>query len=252
MPLINLKFKHFYITTFLLTSLSFANIPAQGQQTNNAAQTMAEILPKAPYDWGQYLRNTLHYPSTAREADIQGKVYITFIVEKDGSISNVSATKGGDLGGGLPEEAIRVVKNMPKWTPAQKNGVPVRCYFTVPINFRLQNDPNPVYHSIQVDVKPLPAFNLTAFLEKNLQYPKNALKNKVTDTVFISCIITEKGTILNPGVMRLKAVDPTLKELEDEALRLVQSMPAWSPAKIKDQAVQCHIVIPIPFTLPRK
>ncbi|MNU28447.1 Gram-negative bacterial tonB protein [compost metagenome] len=97
-----------------------------------------EVNPKAPYDWGKYLQNNLKYPNQAREDGIQGKVYVSFVVERDGSVSNVQAAKGKELGNGLPEEAVRVVKSMPKWEPGKQNGQPVRCYFTVPINFKLQ------------------------------------------------------------------------------------------------------------------
>lgn len=97
-----------------------------------------ENPPKAPYDWNKYLSNNVKYPNAAREDGIQGKVYVSFVVERDGSISNVSVAKGKELGNGLPEEAVRVVKSMPKWEPGKQNGQAVRCYFTVPVNYRLQ------------------------------------------------------------------------------------------------------------------
>ncbi len=70
------------------------------------------------YDLSAYLSNSLQYPNAAREAEIKGRVVVEFIIDKDGSVDGVRVVKGQDIGGGLPEEAIRVVKNMPPWKPA--------------------------------------------------------------------------------------------------------------------------------------
>lgn len=82
-----------------------------------------------------YLRDNIKYPEMAKESGIQGTVYITFVVEKDGSISNVKVLRG--IGGGCDEEAVRVIKNMPKWSPGKQRGRPVRAQFNMPIRFIL-------------------------------------------------------------------------------------------------------------------
>lgn len=82
-----------------------------------------------------YLRDNLKYPSLAKETGIQGAVYVTFVVEKDGSISNISIIRG--IGGGCDEEALRVVSAMPKWNPGRQNGKEVRVQFNMPITFKL-------------------------------------------------------------------------------------------------------------------
>ncbi len=83
----------------------------------------------------RYIGNKVQYPQIAIENKIEGRVYIRFIVEKDGSISNVEAIRSPHES--LEKEAIRVVSNMPKWTPAKQRGKNVRAQFTLPINFRL-------------------------------------------------------------------------------------------------------------------
>lgn len=85
----------------------------------------------------RWLSNNLRYPELAQQNNIQGKVMVKFCVEKDGSISNPVIAKGVDKD--LDKEAIRVVKKMPKWTPGKNNGVAVRSYFYLPVNFKLQN-----------------------------------------------------------------------------------------------------------------
>ena len=82
----------------------------------------------------KYMLNNVRYPEKARESGISGKVFVLFIVEKDGSISNVQVKR--DLGGGCGEEAIRVVENMPKWKPAKVGGKIVRSQFILPVIFK--------------------------------------------------------------------------------------------------------------------
>ena len=84
----------------------------------------------------QYLSNNVNYPRTAEENGIQGRVICTFVVEKDGSISDVRLAKSVDPS--LDKEAIRVIKSMPRWIPGKQDGVPVRVKYTVPVTFRLQ------------------------------------------------------------------------------------------------------------------
>ena len=83
-----------------------------------------------------FLQQNIKYPEEAKELGIQGKVFVTFVVEVDGSITDVRVLRG--IGGGCDEEAIRVVRAMPKWVPGKQRGVPVRVQFNLPIKFTLQ------------------------------------------------------------------------------------------------------------------
>jgi protein TonB len=84
----------------------------------------------------EYLYSSLRYPTLAKETNIQGTVYLTFVVEKDGSVSDVSILRG--IGGGCDEEAIKVVKQMPKWSPGKQRNVPVRVRYNLPVKFVLK------------------------------------------------------------------------------------------------------------------
>lgn len=84
----------------------------------------------------EYVAKNVKYPQIARETGVQGRVYVNFVVEPDGSVSNVSVLRG--IGGGCDEEAIRVVKNMPKWKPGKQRGKAVRVSYMLPVNFKLQ------------------------------------------------------------------------------------------------------------------
>ncbi len=84
----------------------------------------------------EYIQKNIKYPMMARESDIQGRVFVNFVVEPDGTITNVTVMRG--IGGGCDEEALRVVQSMPNWKPGKQRGSAVRCSFTVPIIFKLQ------------------------------------------------------------------------------------------------------------------
>lgn len=83
----------------------------------------------------KWLGNNVRYPQMALENGISGRVIVKFVVEKDGSVSGVTLVRGVDKD--LDREAIRVVKSMPKWQPGKNNGQAVRCYFNLPVNFKL-------------------------------------------------------------------------------------------------------------------
>ena len=82
-----------------------------------------------------YLRDNIKYPKEAQTNRVQGKVLVSFIIGKDGQLTNVKAESGP--GYGLNEEAVRVVKKSPAWTPAYLNNVPVRCKYSMPVSFKL-------------------------------------------------------------------------------------------------------------------
>lgn len=84
----------------------------------------------------QFLNANIHYPEVAEENGIQGKVVISFVVERNGTVTNVEVVKSVDPL--LDKEAIRVVRSMPQWKPGTQNGKPVRVKYTTPVTFRLQ------------------------------------------------------------------------------------------------------------------
>lgn len=85
--------------------------------------------------WSKYMERNLRYPSRAQDEGAAGKVFVSFVVEKDGSITDVSVIKG--LGFGCDEEAIKVIKKSPLWKPGKNKGVPVRVRYNMAINFQM-------------------------------------------------------------------------------------------------------------------
>lgn len=104
---------------------------------------VVEVAPEFPGGLDslmKYLQENITYPKEARDANIQGIVYVTFIVEANGSVSSVKVLRG--IGGGCDEEAARVVKEMPAWKPGTQRGKQVRVQFNLPVRFIL-HDPEP-------------------------------------------------------------------------------------------------------------
>ncbi|MBK8846954.1 MAG: energy transducer TonB [Bacteroidetes bacterium] len=99
---------------------------------------VAETMPQfknGTMDIINYMSHQIQYPAKAKNDKIAGTVLVSFIVGRDGTVSNVKIVKG--LPGGLSEEAIRVVSQMPKWTPGKMHGMPVRVKYTMPVRFKL-------------------------------------------------------------------------------------------------------------------
>ena len=100
---------------------------------------VVEVMPTFPGGQGalfEWLSKNIKYPVVAEENGVQGRVIVTFVVERNGSITDVQVAKSVDPS--LDKEAVRVVKAMPHWIPGKQNGSAVRVKFTVPVTFRLQ------------------------------------------------------------------------------------------------------------------
>jgi len=113
----------------------------QEEEEEIQEQEIFQVVENAPAFPGgdmarmKFLQDNIKYPQMARESGIQGTVYVTFVVERNGSVTDVKILRG--IGGGCDEEAMRVVKNMPKWEPGKQRGKPVRVQFNMPIKFTL-------------------------------------------------------------------------------------------------------------------
>ncbi len=106
----------------------------------NQIFTAVEVSPGYPGGenaFGQFLMNNIRYPASAKKNKVEGRVFLTFVVETDGALSNIVAVRTPSAD--LADEAIRVMKDCPKWTPGYQSGKPVRVQYTVPINFTLQS-----------------------------------------------------------------------------------------------------------------
>ncbi|MBP6977824.1 MAG: energy transducer TonB [Lentimicrobiaceae bacterium] len=116
-------------------------MPVEDQQIVEETEepyTFVEQMPDFPGGEAalrEYLMKNVTYPQLAKESDVEGTVYVTFIVDKNGNISDIKVLRG--IGAGCDEEAVRVISKMPRWNPGKQNGRPVPVRFNMPIKFQL-------------------------------------------------------------------------------------------------------------------
>ena len=113
--------------------------PKPKEEATEEIFVVVEEMPEFPGGQSalmKYLSENIRYPVIAQENGIEGRVICPFVVERDGSITDVQVVRGVDPS--LDKEAVRVIQSMPKWKPGKQRGKPVRVRFTLPIVFRLQ------------------------------------------------------------------------------------------------------------------
>ena len=205
----------------------------------------------------KWLGQNIKYPAEAIEKEIQGRVILQIIVEKDGTITNAVVAKG--VHPLLDNEALRVINQSPKWKPGKQNGEAVRVKYTLPVLFKLngkasenatkeeQNNPdeNGVYQVCEV----MPEFpggmqECMKWLGKNIKYPAEAIEKGIQGRVILQMVVEKDGSITNAKVVR--SVDPLL---DKEALRVINLSPKWNPAKHKGEAVKVRYTLPVMFRL---
>ncbi len=229
-----------------------------------------------------FIYKNLAYPEVAREEEIDGMVVIQFIIAKDGSINKGRIVR--NLGGGCGEEALRVVNSMPDFRPGCQRGKKINLLYTLPVRFKLEDDdwdyfadyrqkdevydePKDkiidildVYDTKSVDVMPrFPGCEhinqtderkecaqkaMLNFIYKNIEYPVDARIKGKEGIVVVTMIVKSDGRIENAEVFRGVSYD-----IDEESLRVINSMPAWIPGISREENVDVKVTIPIRFKL---
>jgi len=146
-----MKCLYFFAIAIFITAAN----QAVAQNTTSAKQddqifTAVESAPEYPggiNKFYEHITKNLKYPEVARLLGITGKVFVQFIIEKDGSVGEVKPVRG--IGAGCDAEAVRVLESSEKWKPAIQNSRPVRVLYTIPISFDFQKTPKPEKIGIQ-------------------------------------------------------------------------------------------------------
>ena len=237
---------------------------------NDSIYQIVEVMPEFPGGTEKmmdYLSKNIKYPEAAKEKGISGRVFLSFVIEKDGAVSNVKVAKG--IGKECDDEALRVVKAMPKWKPGLMKGKPVRVNYMLPIFFKL--DESEKYAPVkgetiapQADVKPdkngiwdiaetMPEYpggidGLRTFMQDNLTVPEKYkdMDTKAEYRIFVQFVVAEDGSITN---VELKKPEPSKKDLNDEAIRVVKAMPKWKPGTVDGKPVRVRYVLPVTYRL---
>lgn len=258
---------------FLFIGFFSANLLAQ----DNAPLSMSDKIIKEPdvipmYTGGpaemhKFIGTTLRYPADAREQNKQGLVVYTFVVEKDGTLSNFNIIHRADSL--LNQEALRILQAMPPWRPARFKGEIVRSESYVPMYFRLnpnarkascqQPQQTQAYAKenkeiIQNDrvysiVDKMPYYEagegaLGEFISANIRYPRDAYENGVQGRILCSFIVGKDGKISN-----IEVVEGIHPSLDREAMRVLSMMPGWVPGQNNGENVNVKCLLPIDFKI---
>ena len=235
------------------------------KRDNDTVYNIVEQMPEFPGKekaMMEFVTHNIHYPEEAKEKGIEGRVFVGFVIEKDGSINEVKVLKG--IGHGCDEEAVRVVKSMPKWKPGMQKGKPVRVHYQMPFFFKLSdNQPKqPVKKSSvsKADMKPdkngvyqiveeMPQYPggeaaMMEYVAKNVVYPQEARDKEISGRVFVGFIVEKDGSI--GEVKLLRGIGGGCDE---EAIRVIKGMPKWKPGKQEGKPVRVSYQMPINFKL---
>lgn len=223
------------ISVLLIAKTTFA----QQNNSSNTDSIYNFVSQKPQFPGGDsalanFLNSNLHYPSAAQKQKAEGTDVARFVVNKDGSVSDIEVLR--DIGFGCKDQVIKTLQQMPKWIPGEQNGNIVRAYYYLPVNFKINH----------VDMPQFPGGQsaLTHFMVDNLRYPPNAKANNVQGFEIVKFLIDTNGIIRNPVFVQ------TLDDACDsEALRVISAMPRWTPAKVNGKPVKMYFTLPISFHL---
>ena len=221
--------------------------PAEEVSFPDAAGKTTLLQPIFPGDLSKFLSENIKYPETARVAKAEGKVFVAFLVNEDGSLSDFKQVNSNEVHPDLVAEAIRVAKAMPRWKPGVKDGKIVATQYTLPIKFKLKSDP--LKELFDVDVQPeFPGGlqELYNFLGKEVKYPEAARKAGAQGMEVITFIVEADGSLST-----FEAVKVGRQDCSDEVIRAVKLSPNWKPARKDGKAVRVKYTLPFTFKLDK-
>lgn len=203
-----------------------------------------------------WVQKNIKYPAEAFKNGEQGRVVLSFVVEKDGSVSNIQILQ--TPGKAFSEETRRVVAASPKWKPGEQRGEKVRVRYTLPVDFRItataqdtktsENKSSGEEPFLVVDTPP--QFNggdineFRRWVQMNVKYPAEALGKNIYGKVLVTFVIEKDGSVGNAEIF--KSPD---KSLADEVLRVIGKSPKWTPGKQRGEAVRVKFGMPVDFAV---
>lgn len=249
-------------------------VDEQNRKSDDAFMIVEEqpTYPGGQTAWMRHLANNLNYPEKAKQAGIEGVVYLSFVVDKDGSLEDFQVLRG--IGGGCDEEALRVLMESEKWNPGKQRGEVVKARMQVRVVFSLGGDleSDPVmistdeptiqkrqtYKSAEVIEDDPDVFKIVEerptypggqaawvdHLQANLNYPEKAKNAGIEGEVILSFIVDKDGSIVDPQVIRGIGAG-----CDEEALKVLKASKNWNPAKQRGEIVKARMQTRIVFRM---
>lgn len=235
----------------------------------NEVYTTVEKKPQFPGGEAammKYVGENIRYPENAFKNKVQGRVIVQFVVQKDGKVGEVKILRGTDEE--LNNEAVRVIKSLPAFTPGEMDGKPVSVWYTFPVMFKIIGegkiirlegdnagntsasepaDPNQVYTVVEKKPQfPGGEAELLRYIGENLRYPEVAKNEKNQGRVVVQFVVKSDGSVGDVKIIR-KVSDA----LDAEAARVIKSLPTFTPGEIGGKPVSVWYTLPVTFKLSK-
>ena len=227
--------------------------PEQEDKVYEAIVDVRPTFPGGDEKLMEWLSHNIQYPQNAYNSHIEGRVIVQFLVKEDGSVGDAKIVRS--IFPLLDEEALRVVRTLPKFNPAILNGKTVEYWFTIPVVFRLENDlktheappTNPDENKIIYQfVEQMPEYPggqaaMLKFIADNLKYP-NDMMSCFQGSVIVKFYVDTLGYVCDPQIVR--GLDSAL---DREVLRVVRLFPEFTPGQHEGKKVNVYMNLPIYF-----
>lgn len=209
---------------------------------NDSVYTAADVLPQYMGNWDKYLEKNLKYPDSDLKDVFNGDVLASFIVEKDGSISNIQI-KDGKGGDGIQSEINRLLQTSVPWMPARLKGKRVRFRTERAFEFKAPAEELEIFMVVE-KMPEFPGGTIARdeYFARNMVIPESILKDKVHGTVYVTFVVEEDGTISDGRILR-----GLNQEADQEVLRLIKLMPKWIPGTQRNHPVRVQTNLPVKF-----
>jgi hypothetical protein len=258
------SYRFAYLFFFLFVSIISTKVYTQIVPQGDEIYTIVDEQPEFHYknisdprlSLTKYLKDNVRYPSNPK---CKGKVFVEFILEKDGSIHYARVVKGLKNCNVYNDEALRIIKSMPKWIPGRQNGENVRIRMILPVSFETH-----IVFSLGSKEIPPPIVDIDTISGMKQFVPFDSPPNfpggiKVLNEYFrnnsmiLYYEIEDGGEILIEFVINEKGFSESLRIIRDfndatcnlEATRLIWNMPRWDPAERNGEFVEARMVLPI-------
>ncbi|MCF6352857.1 MAG: energy transducer TonB [Cyclobacteriaceae bacterium] len=247
----------YLVTTGLILSCNTQNELELNTLSNEAVFTIVDNQPvfkggmPAFY---KYVMNNLEYPTEAKLNNVEGKVFIEFIITKTGTVESARILKGIEKS--CDKAALDIINNSPDWNPGSQKGVPVNVKMVLPVTFSLHPSANKNTLEIEqlkgvslenVDKMPeykggIPTFY--TYVLANLEYPQQARQDGIEGKVIVKFVVTKNGDIKDATV--LKGIGAGC---DKAALEIIINSKGWTPGEHENKPVDVQMALPITFKL---
>ena len=227
-------------------------------------ETMPKFRGGDLQDFRTWVQSRVKYPVEVLECGISGRVVVTFVIERDGSMSSIKVLQTPDRL--LTNEVLRVIESVPagSWAPGMQQGEPVRVKYTLPVEFRSMTGEEASFAKSQTAetagedepclmAETMPKFrggdllNFRAWVQSRVKYPMEALEQGISGRVVVAFVVECDGSV--GAVEVLQAPD---KSLAAEVVRVIESVPAgsWAPGMQQGEPVRVKYIVPVDFKMP--